>query len=128
MALESLAGLNEPEPEDRADDLLPMLREIAWFFFQKNTIHSEIFSKAGWGRKTGGKCCVPGKIKESDLRRGGLRWWIPPRYGPSSTGSICDMLLLNDDSEDLASAIGDLSYLSQGNSAEFSMLTSNIES
>mmetsp|Transcript_3415 Transcript_3415/g.8110 ORF Transcript_3415/g.8110 Transcript_3415/m.8110 type:complete len:1066 (-) Transcript_3415:95-3292(-) len=91
-----------------------------------DTIHSEIFSKAGWGRKTGGKCCVPGKIKESDLRRGGLRWWIPPRYGPSSTGSICDMLLLNDDSEDLASAIGDLSYLSQGNSTEFSILTSNI--
>jgi serine/threonine protein kinase len=93
-----------------------------------NTIHSEIFSKAGWGRKTGGKCCVPGRIKESDLRRGGLRWWVPPRYGPSSTGSICDMLLVDNGSDDLAGAIGHLSYLSQGDSTLFSMLTSGASS
>lgn len=88
------------------------------------TIQSKDSSQAGWGRKTGGKCCVPGRIKESDLRQGGLRWWIPPRYGPSSSGSICDMLLLGNDSANLMEAIGRLSYHSQGDSTVFAMLTS----
>ncbi len=87
------------------------------------TIQSEVSNQAVWGRKTGGKCCVPGKIKSSDLRQRGLRWWIPPRYGPSTTGSICDMFLTNEDDKTI-DALKDLCFGSQGKSTAFSMLSS----
>jgi len=87
------------------------------------TIQSEVSNQAVWGRKTGGKCCVPGKIKSSDLRQRGLRWWIPPRYGPSTTGSICDMFLNNEDDKTI-DALKDLCFGSQGKSPAFSMLSS----
>ena len=87
------------------------------------TIQSEVSNQTVWGRKTGGKCCVPGKIKSSDLRRRGLRWWIPPRYGPSTTGSICDMFLNNNDKKTI-DALKDLCFGSQGKSSAFSMLSS----
>ena len=85
------------------------------------TIQSEICNQSSWGRKTGGRCCVPGKVQEADLRRGGLRWWIPPRFGPSTTGSICDMFLVDNGSK--ISALGNLCYASQGDDPTFSMLT-----
>jgi hypothetical protein len=91
-----------------------------------STIQSEITNQSSWGRKTGGKCCVPGKIKESDLRTAGLRWWLPPRYGPSPTGSICDMFLVNHDTSDVLEALGNLTHAFQGESAAFSMLTSSF--
>jgi len=88
------------------------------------TIQSEVSSQAVWGRKTGGKCCVPGKSKASDLRQGGLRWWIPPRYGPSTTGSICDMFL-NSEDDNIIDALKKLCHGSQGESPSFSMLSAS---
>jgi serine/threonine protein kinase len=88
------------------------------------TIQSEVSNQAFWGRKTGGKCCVPGKVKSSDLRQRGLRWWIPPRYGPSTTGSICDMFLNNKDDK-IIDALRNLCFGSQGKSPAFSMLSSS---
>lgn len=86
------------------------------------TIQADIEKKSSWGHKTGGKCCVPGKIKESDLRQAGLRWWLPPRYGPTSTGSICEMfLVLNGDAEEIE-ALGELTQAFQGESEAFSLL------
>jgi serine/threonine protein kinase len=89
----------------------------------EGTIQSHISNQTVWSRKTGGRCCIPGKVKESDLRQGGLRWWIPPRYGPSTSGSICDMFLV--DGENKLDALGNLSYSSQGESSAFSMLTAS---
>lgn len=86
------------------------------------TIQSHVSNQTAWARKIGGKCCVPGKIMESDMRQAGLRWWIPPRYGPSTSGSICDMFLGTSDSGS-KEAIGNLSVASQGESATFSTLT-----
>ena len=91
------------------------------------TIQSEVSNQTVWGRKTGGKCCIPGKVKSSDLRRRGLRWWIPPRYGPSTTGSICDMFLNKDDNKTI-DALKDLCFGSQGKSPAFSMLSSPAKS
>ena len=90
------------------------------------TIQSTVSNQSFWGRKTGGKCCVPGKIKESDLRHGGFRWWIPPRYGPSPTGSICDMFLVNNNESGPLQALADLTHAFQGESNAFSMLTSSL--
>ena len=59
------------------------------------TIQSKLLNETGsLGRKVGGKACVAGKISEGALRNVGLRWWIPPRYGPSPTASICDMFTI----------------------------------
>ena len=91
------------------------------------TIQSEVSNQAIWGRKTGGKCCVPGKIKESDLRRRGLRWWIPPRYGPSTTGSICDMFLVSEDDR-IIEELKNLCHASQGESSAFAMLSTSRSS
>ncbi len=88
------------------------------------TIQSQLSTQVFWGRKTGGKSCVAGKIKESDLRQGSLRWWIPPRYGPSPTGSICDMFVVNTGESDKMEALANLTHAIQGESAAFSMLTS----
>jgi hypothetical protein len=88
------------------------------------TIQSEVSNQSFWGRKTGGKCCVPGKIKESDLRQAGLRWWIPPRYGPSPTGSICDSFLVNNNKSGTLGALASLTRAFQGESTAFSALTS----
>lgn len=59
------------------------------------TLQSAAIGNApSWGRKVGGKACVAGKVTESTLRNVGLRWWIPPSYAPSPSGSICDMFCL----------------------------------
>ncbi|KAG7353333.1 nuclear protein SET [Nitzschia inconspicua] len=97
------------------------LLEDGW----SGTIQSQISDQTVWSRKTGGRCCIPAKVKEADLRECGLRWWIPPRYGPSSTGSICDMFLV--DGETKIDALGYLSNASQGWTAAFSMLTASAE-
>mmetsp|Transcript_36663 Transcript_36663/g.88849 ORF Transcript_36663/g.88849 Transcript_36663/m.88849 type:complete len:1800 (-) Transcript_36663:303-5702(-) len=86
------------------------------------TIQADIEKKSFWGNRTGGKCCVPGKIKESDLRQAGLRWWLPPRYGPSSSGSICEMFLINNGDSEAIEALGDLTQAFQGESEAFSRL------
>jgi len=91
------------------------------------TIQSEVSNQSVWGRKTGGKCCVPGKVKESDLRRRGLRWWIPPRYGPSTTGSICDMFLVSEDDK-IVEELKNLCHASQGESPAFAMLSKSLSS
>jgi serine/threonine protein kinase len=44
------------------------------------------------GRKVGGKACEAGRIREVQLRNSGLRWWIPPKYAPSPTGSLYEMM------------------------------------
>lgn len=90
------------------------------------TIQSQVSNQSAWGTRTGGKCCTPAKVKESDLRHGGLRWWIPPRYGPSPTGSICDMFLVNHRSQGgILEALANLAHAFQGSgSAAFSILTS----
>lgn len=77
-----------------------------------------------FGRKTGGKSCVAGKMKESDLRAGGLRWWIPPRYGPNPTGAICDMFVVNNTESGPVAALAKLAEAFQGDCAAFSMLSS----
>ena len=92
----------------------------------EGTIQSKVSNQSFWGRKTGGKCCVPGKIKESDLRHGGLRWWIPPRYGPSPTGSICDMFLVNNNDSGTLEALANLTHAFQGESVAYLMLSSSL--
>ena len=42
--------------------------------------------------KIGGKSCLPAIALEASFTKAGLRWWIPPVYGPSQTGSLCDIL------------------------------------
>ncbi|KAL3919148.1 MAG: hypothetical protein SGILL_003899 [Bacillariaceae sp.] len=103
----------------KGDPGLLMMKRIddGWL----RTIQSKISDQNSWSRKTGGRCCVPAKIKEADLRQGGLRWWIPPRFGPSTSGSICDMFLV--DGGNRVEALGNLSLASQGGDAAFSMLT-----
>lgn len=77
----------------------------------KETIQSEVLGDCpSWGSKVGGKCCVAGKIPEDSLRQSGLRWWIPPRYAPSPSGSICDMFAIHDNRAD-PSRGGDLRAL-----------------
>jgi serine/threonine protein kinase len=115
--------------EAKGDPGLFLMRSIETVDAWKGTIQSEITNQSFWGRKTGGKCCVPGKIKEAQLRSAGLRWWLPPRYGPSPTGSICDMFLINlsknNATSNVLDTLGELTCSFQGNSAAFSMLTSN---
>jgi hypothetical protein len=63
----------------------------------KGTIQSKILDEAAsWGSKVGGKCSVAGKISEDSVCRCGLRWWVPPRYGPSPSGSLCDTFAIRD--------------------------------
>ena len=62
----------------------------------KGTIQSKVLDDGtSWGKKLGGKCCVAGKIPEDAVRHSGLRWWIPPTYAPSPSGSICDMFAIH---------------------------------
>lgn len=124
---ESKAELeSEHKIQAKGDPGLLQMNDVETVDAWTGTIQSEIANQSSWGRKTGGKCCVPGKIKESDLRHAGLRWWLPPRYGPSPTGSICDMFLLNNDTSDVLEALGNLTNAFQGESAAFSMLTSSF--
>jgi hypothetical protein len=88
------------------------------------TVQSEVTNQAMGSRKMGGKWCVAAKAKEATMREVGLRWWIPPRYGPSPTGSICDMFLVNSNGADPLGALADLTSAFVGESATFSMLTS----
>lgn len=89
-----------------------------------DTIQSKLSTEVFWGRKTGGKTCVPAKIKESELRSSGLRWWIPPRYGPCPSGTICDMFMVSCNPTSKLEALSDLTHAFQGESADFSMLSS----
>jgi Protein kinase domain/SET domain len=89
-----------------------------------DTIQSKLSTESFWGRKTGGKICVPAKIKESELRQSGLRWWIPPRYGPCPSGTICDMFLVNNCASSKLEALAEMTQAFQGESVEFSMLSS----
>ena len=79
------------------------------------------------GSKTGGKGCVAGKLTESALREVGLRWWIPPRYGPSPSGSICDMFLIKSGASDPLRALANLSHAFDGDSPAFSALSSPLK-
>jgi len=88
------------------------------------TIQSKLSNSSFWGRKTGGKTCVPAKMKESELRQSGLRWWIPPRYGPCPSGTICDMFLVKNSASTKLEALADLTQAVQGESVDFSMLSS----
>ena len=88
------------------------------------TVQSEVTNQALGNRKAGGKSCIAAKAKESTVREVGLRWWIPPRYGPSPTGSICDMFLVNSNGADPLGALADLTGAFVGESATFSMLAS----
>jgi serine/threonine protein kinase len=76
------------------------------------TIQSKLLNdSASLGRKVGGKACVAGKIPEGALRKVGLRWWIPPRYGPSPSASICDMFCTRTTVEGEAKRMEDLNAL-----------------
>ncbi|CAB9501744.1 36 and H4 lysine-20 specific [Seminavis robusta] len=86
------------------------------------TIQSEVSGGSSWGRKTGGKICVPGKLAASSLREVGLRWWVPPQHGPSPTGSICDMFLIRSDPHDLHGGLQRLTQSFSGESGSFPLL------
>ena len=45
---------------------------------------SEIYD-AGW------KTCVAASAPQDHLDSAGLRWWVPHKYGPSLSGSLCQM-------------------------------------
>jgi histone-lysine N-methyltransferase SETD2 len=45
---------------------------------------SEIFD-AGW------KTCVAASAPQEHLDSAGLRWWVPHKYGPSLSGSLCQI-------------------------------------
>jgi serine/threonine protein kinase len=67
----------------------------------KGTIQSKILDEAtSWGSKVGGKCCVAGTITEDSVCLSGLRWWVPPRYGRSPSGSLCDTFAIRDNKAD----------------------------
>lgn len=40
---------------------------------------------AGW------KTCVAGNAPQEHLDTAGLRWWVPHQYGPSLSGSLCEI-------------------------------------
>lgn len=78
----------------------------------RGTIQSKILDEAtSWGSKVGGKCCVAGKITSDSACRSGLRWWVPPRYGPSPSGSLCDTFAIRDNKTDPRRQVGDLETL-----------------
>jgi hypothetical protein len=78
------------------------------------------------GRRVGGKCALAGKIPESALRDSGLRWWIPPRYGPSPSGSVQDMFLIRSNPSEQLDALSRLTMAFVGQSKAFPMLTSRL--
>jgi serine/threonine protein kinase len=78
------------------------------------------------GRRVGGKCALAGKIPESALRESGLRWWIPPRYGPSPSGSVQDMFLIRSNPSEQLDALSRLTMAFVGQSKAFPMLTSRL--
>ena len=123
---ERLADSAGKNVESKGEPGLLEMKKIETVDAWMGTVQSEITNQSYWGRKTGGKCCIPGKIKESVLRQGGLRWWLPPRYGPSPTGSICDMFIVNNNASDALDALANLTRTFQGESAAFSMLTSSF--
>mmetsp|Transcript_29350 Transcript_29350/g.60883 ORF Transcript_29350/g.60883 Transcript_29350/m.60883 type:complete len:2232 (+) Transcript_29350:358-7053(+) len=45
---------------------------------------SEIYD-AGW------KTCIAAKAPQEHLDSAGLRWWVPHQYGPSLSGSMCEI-------------------------------------
>lgn len=47
-----------------------------------------------WPGKIGGKTCIAARAPEKVFHNAGLRWWIPKRYCPSLSGSICDMFAI----------------------------------
>jgi serine/threonine protein kinase len=58
----------------------------------EGTIQSKVVADSPtFGRKVGGKACVAGRIQENHLRIAGLRWWIPPNFASSPSGSIHEM-------------------------------------
>jgi serine/threonine protein kinase len=87
------------------------------------TIQASLTNNFTWGRKTGGKCCVAAKLQESTLREAGLRWWIPPRYGPSTSGSICEMFSLRSCETNLLTALKNLTKAFVGQAGQFPMLS-----
>lgn len=88
----------------------------------KDTVQSEVCGADTWGKKTGGKICVAGKLAASSLREVGLRWWIPPQHGPSPTGSICDMFLVRCSPDDLFGGLQKLAESFLGESEGFPKL------
>lgn len=87
------------------------------------TIQAGLTNEFTWGRKTGGKCCVAAKLQESKLRQAGLRWWIPPRYGPSTSGSICEMFFLRSCESHDVKALQNLTQAFVGKAEAFPMLS-----
>jgi serine/threonine protein kinase len=77
-------------------------------------------------RRIGGKCALAGKISESALRESGLRWWIPPKHGPSRSGSIKDMFLIRSDPSQQLDALSRLTKAFVGQSKTFPLLTSRL--
>jgi len=60
---------------------------------------SETPYDAGW------KTCVAAYAPQEHLDLAGLRWWVPHQYGPSLSGSLCEIFsspkLINHDSVDM---------------------------
>ena len=86
--------------------------------------------------KIGGKTCLPAVASESSFKTAGLRWWIPPQYGSSLSGSLCDILSIRKPSKSSneASRMQELAKLassldvddSNHSSASFSALKTHL--
>jgi hypothetical protein len=89
----------------------------------EGTIQSNLAPFDSSGR-FGGKCCMPSKITESNLRTGGLAWWIPPRLGACVSGSIPDLVGIVADPADPIKAIASLAKAAAVDPVHFPLLTS----
>eukprot|EP00934_Nitzschia_sp_Nitz4_P008455 Nitzschia sp. Nitz4//scaffold80_size88189//18388//23841//NITZ4_005082-RA/size88189-processed-gene-0.12-mRNA-1//1//CDS//3329558615//8445//frame0 len=111
--------INQSSIQAKADPGLMQMQQIDASDGWGNAIQT---TQSHYGRRTGGKSCVPGKLKESDLRACGLRWWIPPSYGPSPSGSLCELFHSREDPDILKGLASLAAQFEQGESTSFSTL------
>jgi len=65
-------------------------------------MHTTFLTGAG---KFGCKIVRPGQLEVAILQKAGLRWWIPPQYCLSQSGSICEMFFAKSNSQNLLSGL-----------------------
>ena len=92
----------------------------------EGTIQAKDSDKKSSGHRIGGKCALAAKISEKAMREAGLRWWIPPKYGPSPSGSIQDMFLIRSNPSEQLDALARLTKAFAGQSDSYPALASRL--
>ena len=96
MLYSALSGVNSPR-ETRLTSEGPIIKQVktepglmdiaeidgkhGWY----GTFESSDNCDAGW------KTCVAASAPQEHLNAAGLRWWVPNQFGPSMSGSICEI-------------------------------------